>query len=90
MIKKHEGRVYELLSPDVQGAIEMLWVELQPGVWTEDEPVIHGGEECLVVLSGHLEAHVGKTNMFWRPETLSMFRVKSRTRTTMHTMDARH
>jgi transcriptional regulator with XRE-family HTH domain len=60
MIKKHGGRVYELLSPDVQGAIEMLWVELQPGVWTEDEPLVHRGEECLVVLKGRLEAHIGK------------------------------
>lgn len=54
-----EGRHYELLSPDVKGAIEMLWVELDPGVWTEDEKVSHEGEECLIVLEGRLEAHIG-------------------------------
>ena len=58
MIKRHGGRVYELLSPDVQGAIEMLWVELQPGIWTEDEPVTHKGEECVVLLRGRLESRI--------------------------------
>jgi len=59
VVGKNEGRHYELLSPDVTGAIEMLWVELEPGVWTEDEKVSHEGEECLVVLEGRLEAHIG-------------------------------
>lgn len=54
-----EGRHYELLSPDVKGAIEMLWVELGPGMWTEDAKVSHEGEECLIVLEGRLEAHIG-------------------------------
>jgi len=59
MFSKEEGRTYELLTPDVKGAIEMLWVELEPGVWTEDERVAHEGEECLIVVEGRLEAHIG-------------------------------
>jgi transcriptional regulator with XRE-family HTH domain len=61
VFSKDEGRTYELLSPDVKGAIEMLWVELEPGVWTEDERVAHEGEECLLVLEGRLEAHIGSS-----------------------------
>ncbi|MDR7574146.1 MAG: helix-turn-helix domain-containing protein [Armatimonadota bacterium] len=60
VVGQSEGRRYELLSPDVTGAIEMLWVRLEPGVWTEDEKVAHEGEECLVVLDGRLEAHIGQ------------------------------
>ncbi|HBY97375.1 MAG: XRE family transcriptional regulator [Ardenticatenaceae bacterium] len=54
-----KDRTYELLTPDVNRALEMLWIVLQPGVWSEAEPYAHRGEECGIVLRGCLEAHVG-------------------------------
>lgn len=54
-----EDRVYELLSPDLNRSLEMLWIVLKPGVWSESEPYPHRGEECGLVLTGTLIAHIG-------------------------------
>ncbi|MFR9672959.1 helix-turn-helix domain-containing protein [Streptomyces sp. TR06-5] len=43
---------YELLTPTVTGALEVLWVETQPGHDTSDTPFRHNGEEFGLVLSG--------------------------------------
>ncbi|MCL5951293.1 MAG: cupin domain-containing protein [Chloroflexi bacterium] len=50
---------YELLSPDLNRAIELLWIEHAPGVITKDHPHSHHGEECAVLLKGTLEIHIG-------------------------------
>ncbi len=49
----------ELLSPDLQRAIQMMWVVIPPGAGTGDEPLVHEGEECGVVLQGQVEVWVG-------------------------------
>jgi len=49
----------ELLSPDLQRAIQMMWVVIPPGADTGDEPLVHEGEECGVVLQGTVEIWVG-------------------------------
>lgn len=49
---------YELLTPDLNRDLEMLWIELEPGVETRDSPFSHQGEECGVVLQGVLETHI--------------------------------
>lgn len=54
-----EDRVYELLTPDLNRALEMLWIVMRPKVWSESEPYPHRGEECGLVLSGRVEAHIG-------------------------------
>jgi len=49
--------VYELLTPDLNRALEFLWVELAPGESTEH--FYHKGEESGLVLQGTLEVHLG-------------------------------
>ena len=53
----------EMLTPDLQGDIEFVLVELKPGR-TMDEPLPHtrGGEECDLVLEGQIEIQVGDKN----------------------------
>lgn len=49
----------ELLSPDLQRAIQMMYVVIPPGTGTGDEPLVHEGEECGVVLQGQIDIWVG-------------------------------
>jgi len=49
----------ELLSPDLQRDIQMMWVVMPPGADMGDEPLVHAGEECGVVLQGQVEIWVG-------------------------------
>lgn len=53
------GLLYELLTPDLKRALEAIWVEMPPGLSTEDRPFEHQGEEFGIVLKGRLEVHVG-------------------------------
>ena len=48
----------EILSPSLNGRMVLLWVTFPPG---EDgrEPVRHVGEECVVVVRGALDVHIG-------------------------------
>lgn len=51
--------VYELLTPDTNHNLEMVYIESAPGSSTEESPFSHEGEECMLVLQGNLEVHVG-------------------------------
>jgi mannose-6-phosphate isomerase-like protein (cupin superfamily) len=48
----------ELLSPDLQRAIQLMWIVMPPGTDTGDF-LVHEGEECGIVLQGTLEIWVG-------------------------------
>jgi len=50
--------VYELLTADLQGALEMLWVETKPGHDTSTTPFTHNGEEAGVVLTGSMDVYL--------------------------------
>ncbi len=50
---------YELLTPDTKHNLEMIYVESTPGSSTEESPFTHEGEECMLVLQGNFEVHVG-------------------------------
>ncbi len=53
----------EMLTPDLQGDIEFVLVELEAGRVTNDIlPHTKGGEECDFVLSGTIEIQVGGLN----------------------------
>ncbi len=53
----------EMLTPDLQGDIEFVLVELEAGRITNDVlPHTKGGEECDFVLSGSIEIEVGNLN----------------------------
>ncbi len=55
---------YQLLSPDLQHRIELVWVEFGPGEEGPLEPYTHTGEEQMVVISG--EMHVWIDGDEWR------------------------
>jgi len=49
-----EGLVYELLTPDLHGRLEMLQTRLPAGFDNLTNPFRHDGEECVLVLEGRL------------------------------------
>ena len=51
--------VYELLVPDLNGALEGLWVVTDPGHDTSSTPFTHGGEELGLIISGRLDVCIG-------------------------------
>jgi len=57
----------ELLTPDLQGAIQMMWIVLPPGTDSGDEPFMHDGEECGVILKGQLETWIGDQKLILGP-----------------------
>jgi len=50
---------YQLLVPDLKGALSMLYIELPPGFSNADAPFCHHGEEIVFVLSGSIQIHIG-------------------------------
>ncbi len=46
------GARYQLLSPSARGQLEVMEVSMDPGQSSAPELLSHGGEECLVMISG--------------------------------------
>ena len=67
LIYPKSGIQNELLSPDLNRDIQMMWVVLPPGTDTGDEPLIHEGEECGVVLQGQVEIWAGDEHFILGP-----------------------
>ena len=59
LIYPGSGIKNELLSPDLNRAIQMMWVVIPPGAETGPEPLIHDGEECGLVLQGQVKIWAG-------------------------------
>jgi transcriptional regulator with XRE-family HTH domain len=55
---KRDTAVHELLTPDVDRALEVVWVEAPPGYTSKDTPFVHAGEEVGVVLEGRHEVYL--------------------------------
>lgn len=53
-----DGGRYELMTPDLNGALEAVWVETPPGYDTSATPYRHNGEEFGVVLSGRKDVYL--------------------------------
>ncbi len=53
--------VYQLLSPNLQGRLEMLYYEIEVGGVTFEGGLAHPGEECVVMLEGHGRLEVAGT-----------------------------
>ena len=51
--------VYELLTPDLQGKLELLWLEIGSGGSVPVEFSTHEGEEANVVIKGRVHIWVG-------------------------------
>lgn len=69
VVRKNERQVlrfpdshltFELLSPDLNRSLEMMMSRLEPGAVTCDEPLVHPGEENIVVLKGKMKIQVGE------------------------------
>ena len=59
LIYPGSGIKNELLSPDLNRAIQMMWVVIPPGAETGPEPLVHEGEECGLVLQGKVKIWAG-------------------------------
>lgn len=47
------GARYELLTPSLQGRLEIMEITMEPGQASAPERISHPGEECLVIIKGH-------------------------------------
>ncbi len=59
LVYPNSGIRNELVSPDLQRAIQMMWVVLPPGETTGEVPLVHEGEECGLVIQGRVGVWVG-------------------------------
>ncbi len=59
LIPRGTGIVYELLSPNMHCAIELIYNIYEPGATTGPQLYTHEGEEVGVVLSGTMEVTIG-------------------------------
>lgn len=58
-MRNKEGMIYELLNPILHGSkIEFVYVKMKPG-YSIDELFTHEGEECGLILQGHVQLCLG-------------------------------
>jgi transcriptional regulator with XRE-family HTH domain len=57
-IDADDGSKYELLTPDLNGALEVTWVVTPPGHDTSANPFRHQGEEFGLILSGRKDVYL--------------------------------
>ena len=67
LIYPGSGIKNELLSPDLNHAIQMMWVTIPPGAETGPEGLVHKGEECGVILQGTVEIWAGDEHFILGP-----------------------
>jgi len=53
------GARYQLLTPSLQGRLEVMEVTMDPGQASAPERISHPGEECLVIISGNGALELG-------------------------------
>jgi transcriptional regulator with XRE-family HTH domain len=58
-VPAEHGLVYELLTPDLGGTLEVLRSQIPPGFDNRERPFQHAGEECVHLLSGTLRVGIG-------------------------------
>jgi transcriptional regulator with XRE-family HTH domain len=68
----HSAATYELLTPDLDRALEVIRYEIPPGLSTEATPFVHRGEEVGIVLRGVQETTInGVVYMLHEGDTIS-------------------
>lgn len=60
LVLPHERIVYELLTPDLNRRLEVIRSVVPVDFDNSDVPFQHEGEECVHVLRGQVEVHVGE------------------------------
>jgi len=63
----------ELLSPDLQRKMEIIWVEAAPGDGSGGHPHEHDGEECGIVISGEMKFVIGDQEWILGPRDAIYF-----------------
>jgi transcriptional regulator with XRE-family HTH domain len=59
LVFPREQIVYELLTPDLQRSLEVIRSVVPVGYDTSAGPYRHAGEDCVHILRGRMEVHVG-------------------------------
>ncbi len=59
LVLPEDHLVYELLTPGLGGALEVLRTQVPAGWTNQERPFSHHGEECVHLLEGTLEVTVG-------------------------------
>ncbi len=54
-----DGLTYELLTPDLNGQLEVLLTSLPAGFDNERHPFSHQGEECVLLVEGEVQVTIG-------------------------------
>jgi transcriptional regulator with XRE-family HTH domain len=60
LVMPEDHLVYELLTPTLRGALEMLRTQVPPGWTNRERPFAHTGEECVHLVRGSLQVTVGE------------------------------
>jgi len=64
--------LYEVLTPSLEGALEVLYLEVPPGTSTEPTPFVHEGEEVGIILEGVHEVHLdGEVHTLHEGDTIT-------------------
>ena len=80
------GARFELLTPSLQGQLEIMEISMDPGQASAPERISHPGEECLVIISGHGELELGDDVIDLQPGDAATFQgsIPHRLRNTGH------
>lgn len=60
-LSPRRGIVYQLLTPDLSGHIELILSDYEVGASTGEEAFAYHAEQCGLVLQGTAEVHLGET-----------------------------
>jgi transcriptional regulator with XRE-family HTH domain len=60
LVLPEDHLVYELLTPNLSGSLEVLRTQVPAGWTNRERPFVHPGEECVHLLSGCLQVTVGE------------------------------
>ena len=67
IVYPEQGIRNEFLSPNLYGAIQMMWIVMPPGTDSGDSPFVHKGEECGVIIQGEVETQIGDKSFLLGP-----------------------
>src|SRR5438309_1602749 len=59
LVFPRESMVWELLTPDLNRSLEMLRAVVPADYDTSEMPFVHAGDECVHIVRGTVEVHVG-------------------------------
>lgn len=67
LVYPQSGVEYQLLTPNLKGKLEILYITAEPGGDTGQDRFTHDGEECGFIIQGKMEITVGNDTHILRP-----------------------